>query len=89
MDIFTWSIPFVAEKITEMFYHILKPKNDEEISDEEDEPITGNSVKKNDVIFFFKITIKYRKIQIKLMIQIQGRRKKQMYFEIKLNSYQK
>lgn len=36
MDIFTWSMPFVAEKITEMFYHILKPNDNDVLSDEEE-----------------------------------------------------
>lgn len=38
MDIFTWSVPFVSEKITEMFYHILKPNDQgqDELSDEDE-----------------------------------------------------
>ena len=30
MDIFTWSIPFVSEKIVEMMYYIVQQMNDEE-----------------------------------------------------------
>lgn len=37
MDIFTWSIPFVVEKVSDMFVTLLKSTNEENLSDEEDE----------------------------------------------------
>jgi serine/threonine-protein phosphatase 2B catalytic subunit len=37
MDVFTWSIPFLAEKVTNMLYNIVKKGEDiDDVGDEVD-----------------------------------------------------
>ena len=42
MDIFTWSVPFVAEKVVEMLFNVLKQGQD--LTDEEDEVVDPRKI---------------------------------------------
>ena len=44
MDIFSWSLPFVAEKVVEMLYHLIKAGEDIPDIDGDDDNENGDGM---------------------------------------------
>lgn len=58
MDVFTWSLPFIAERLNHMMVMILsKGEDDDEDSDEENGQITNREILKNKVRFISKMAV--------------------------------
>ena len=54
MDVFTWSVPFILEKIIEIMYYVIRPSDENEFDDDEDIELDEKDLK-----FLSKFLMKY------------------------------